>query len=215
MGYVYIIDPGFSIDGTAIVKIGTTKRHPSKRVRELQTGNPNKIHLIDYFEFPDAVYAERRIHSQLSQFRVVQGGGAEFFAIAPTDAKRLVQDFAYKYSKTEANRRFNEDIDKFVHDLVWPYFKRILAFLWLFVIAWLFLNEMGFSPGALSKNIELSHVMGLIFLLIVLAFLAIPIMLLVGFLLLAIMNRWAHCQYVEKIDKHKKILRQRYPASTL
>jgi hypothetical protein len=46
MGIVYLIN----IERTDLYKIGITRVSPQKRLKSLQTGNPNKLVLVDYFE---------------------------------------------------------------------------------------------------------------------------------------------------------------------
>ena len=178
MGYVYILDPGFSIDGVSVVKIGTTKRHPNQRIKELQTGNPNKIQLIGYFEFLDSARAEKAIHNQLSQFRLVHGGGGEFFALSPAEAKIVVEKFAHQFSQIEADRQFTEELDKFIQNLIWPSFKIILIILWGIVTFIIMINEMDFNSHVTSALIGEVSIFNLLFLMLLTLFISIPIVLL-------------------------------------
>ena len=49
MGYVYLI---LEIDknGEETYKIGITKNDPIKRQKNLQTGNPNKIQVLNFYD---------------------------------------------------------------------------------------------------------------------------------------------------------------------
>ena len=49
MGYVYLLLQT-DIDGHESHKIGITKNDPKLRVKQLQTGNPNKISLLRQYE---------------------------------------------------------------------------------------------------------------------------------------------------------------------
>lgn len=60
MKYVYLIQ----IEGTDIYKVGYTKSHPSKRVESLQTGNPFKLVLVDFYETKRASRVESAFHNR-------------------------------------------------------------------------------------------------------------------------------------------------------
>jgi hypothetical protein len=68
--YVYALH-----DGTAI-KIGHTTRHPSERLRSLQTGNPRRLRLLAYTSTLD----ERAAHGLLGRWRTPVG---EWFSPSP------------------------------------------------------------------------------------------------------------------------------------
>lgn len=59
MKYVYLAN----IENTDIYKIGFTKLSPEKRVKGLQTGNPNKIVLINSYKSEIAPSIESVIHN--------------------------------------------------------------------------------------------------------------------------------------------------------
>lgn len=71
LGFVYIIT-----DGSAF-KIGETSNCPSRRLAELQTGNPNKLTLVDVLHTPDRIAVEKHIHEHLAPWRC--NGGSEWF----------------------------------------------------------------------------------------------------------------------------------------
>ena len=50
---------------TGMIKIGRS-RDPQKRLKQLQTGNPNKLKLIAYFERMG--WREKALHEQLSKW---------------------------------------------------------------------------------------------------------------------------------------------------
>tara|TARA_B100000212_G_C27355295_1_gene525577 strand:+ start:1167 stop:1463 length:297 start_codon:yes stop_codon:yes gene_type:complete len=60
--HLYIIQSDF----TGMIKIGRSK-NPSKRLKQLQTGNPNKLKLIASFK--EMGWREKLIHENLKQFR--------------------------------------------------------------------------------------------------------------------------------------------------
>jgi hypothetical protein len=57
---------------TGLVKIGATK-NPFERVRNLQTGSPDRLNLVATIEFPSlhhAYAAEQKLHKRFSKYRV-------------------------------------------------------------------------------------------------------------------------------------------------
>lgn len=63
MGYVYLL-LSISNDGIESHKIGVTKRDPKIRIKELSTGNPNKISLLRAYESTNYLKVERWMHRQ-------------------------------------------------------------------------------------------------------------------------------------------------------
>lgn len=63
MGYVYLLLQT-DIDGHESHKIGITKNDPNKRVKQLQTGNPNKISLLRSYETKNYLKVEHWLHRQ-------------------------------------------------------------------------------------------------------------------------------------------------------
>jgi hypothetical protein len=61
MGYVYLM-LSLSDDGTEFYKIGVTKRDPKIRVKELSTGNPNKISVHRKYETKNYLKVEQWLH---------------------------------------------------------------------------------------------------------------------------------------------------------
>jgi len=61
MGYVYLLLQ-IDFDGNESYKIGITKNDPNKRVKQLQTGNPNKISLHRKYETKNHLKVERWLH---------------------------------------------------------------------------------------------------------------------------------------------------------
>jgi hypothetical protein len=59
MKHVYLIN----IEDTNIYKIGFTKQSPKKRVKDLQTGNPYKMVLVDSYQSEIAPNIETVIHN--------------------------------------------------------------------------------------------------------------------------------------------------------
>lgn len=61
MGYVYLLHQ-FDTDGLEKHKIGISKRDPNIRVKELATGNPNKITLLKYYASTNYLKIEKWMH---------------------------------------------------------------------------------------------------------------------------------------------------------
>ena len=61
MGYVYLLLQ-IDFDGNESYKIGITKNDPKKRVKQLQTGNPNKISLHRKYDSKNYLKVERWLH---------------------------------------------------------------------------------------------------------------------------------------------------------
>jgi hypothetical protein len=59
MKYVYLVN----IEGTSVYKIGFTKQSPERRLKNLQTGNPYKMVLVDSYKSNIAPNIESVMHS--------------------------------------------------------------------------------------------------------------------------------------------------------
>lgn len=63
MGYLYILQSG------EYLKIGISKNHPRQRVKQLQTGNPNRIKLLRFYRRKDYKELERYLHNHFRRQR--------------------------------------------------------------------------------------------------------------------------------------------------
>ena len=61
MGYVYLLLQ-LDFEGNESYKIGITKNDPNKRLKQLQTGNPNKISLHRKYESKNYLKVEQWLH---------------------------------------------------------------------------------------------------------------------------------------------------------
>jgi hypothetical protein len=61
MGYVYLLLQ-VNAEGLETYKIGVTKNDPELRVKQLQTGNPNKISVLRVYESDNYLKVERWMH---------------------------------------------------------------------------------------------------------------------------------------------------------
>jgi hypothetical protein len=62
-GYVYLLME-VDANGNERYKIGETKNHPDKRLKQLQTGNSNIISTINYYESANYKKIERLLHKK-------------------------------------------------------------------------------------------------------------------------------------------------------
>jgi len=66
MGYVYLLLE-VDKDGNERHKIGFSKNHPDKRVKQLATGNSNVISVLNYYETKNYKKIEKWLHSDFRQ----------------------------------------------------------------------------------------------------------------------------------------------------
>jgi len=66
MGYVYLLSTVTPDGMVERFKIGVTRRTILKRLRELQTGNSEKIELINSYESDNYLYIENMLHKKYS-----------------------------------------------------------------------------------------------------------------------------------------------------
>lgn len=84
--YVYIIRQG----ATHRYKVGFTK-DPKQRLRTLQTGNADPLHLVCAIQAPECVKArdaEQTVHDYLKTKRA-PGGGTEWFVLLPHEVTMI------------------------------------------------------------------------------------------------------------------------------
>lgn len=83
MGYVYFICEGAS---HKLFKIGRTVKHPSGRLRELQTGNPRKLHVYGWIFTQDHVELELWFHRHFAARRCA----GEWFKVTPRQLRTAI-----------------------------------------------------------------------------------------------------------------------------
>jgi hypothetical protein len=86
-GYVYLLLE-VNIEGKERYKIGISKNHPDKRVKQLQTGSSNKISTLNYFESANYKKIERLIHLRFHNKKT--DGGTEWFALDDEDITSFI-----------------------------------------------------------------------------------------------------------------------------
>lgn len=65
------------------IKVGFTTKSPLARLKQLQTGNPQRLILLGWY--PGNVQQEREIHAQLAEFRL----SGEWFRVDPAASEAL------------------------------------------------------------------------------------------------------------------------------
>jgi len=89
MTYVYL----FHVEGTDVYKIGNSK-HPDKRLKQLQTGNPFEITFIDSFESNYATKLESFLHRKFKYKKYSEEDGelkGEFFCLEEEDISNFIK----------------------------------------------------------------------------------------------------------------------------
>lgn len=66
MKNVYLLQ----LEGTNVYKIGYTKSNPQKRIDNLQTGNPYKLILIEFYATKRASKLEAALHNRYNSHKV-------------------------------------------------------------------------------------------------------------------------------------------------
>jgi predicted GIY-YIG superfamily endonuclease len=82
--YIYLIQKNTE----AIYKIGISD-NPSKRVKQLQTGNSARLHLIKVFPVDNARATEKRLHRLLMFHRCSPNG--EWFKLTPEHVELVTE----------------------------------------------------------------------------------------------------------------------------
>jgi hypothetical protein len=78
------------IVGEELYKIGISKHDPEKRVKSLQTGNPNRIILIKKYQSPNYHKIERWLHRKFFIKKTRANG--EWFALTHEQANSFLQE---------------------------------------------------------------------------------------------------------------------------
>jgi hypothetical protein len=94
-GYVYLL---FEVDpvGNERHKIGFSKNHPDKRVKQLQTGSSNKISTLNYYESANYKKIEGLLHKKFLSKKTETKN--EWFNLTDEDIKNFTK-YCEKYDK--------------------------------------------------------------------------------------------------------------------
>jgi hypothetical protein len=88
-GYVYLL-VSIDMDGNELYKIGITKKEISKRISQLQTGNPNEIRLLCFYESVNYKKVEQFIHSRYSLNKTLAKN--EWFHLSDSQILNFIKD---------------------------------------------------------------------------------------------------------------------------
>jgi len=89
MGYVYLILQ-VSIEGDETYKIGITKNDPNKRVKQLSTGNSDKIQLLNHYESENYLKVEKWMHRKYGSNKTESKN--EWFSLEPEQVISFIKD---------------------------------------------------------------------------------------------------------------------------
>lgn len=87
-GYIYIIQQGKS----DYYKIGYTTKEVTKRLADLQTGNPEVLHIVSYHHVDDRRKTERILHEIAGKYHY----RGEWFFIPKKEVIRFIQHYVDK-----------------------------------------------------------------------------------------------------------------------
>jgi hypothetical protein len=88
-GYIYLLVQ-IDQEGNELHKIGISKNHPEARVKQLQTGNPNQIRLLSFYESVNYKKVEQFIHSRYSLNKTLANN--EWFILANEQVMSFIED---------------------------------------------------------------------------------------------------------------------------
>ena len=88
MGYVYLFLE-VDIQGNEAFKIGITKNDPEKRIKQLQTGNSNKLSVLKSYQSPNYLKVEQWLHRKYS---IKTEAGNEFRHLTDEEVMSFLDD---------------------------------------------------------------------------------------------------------------------------
>lgn len=105
MPYVYIFQSG----DTNYFKIGRTRSDVEQRRRELSTGNPHPLKLVDCIETDHDALVEKYLHTKFNQYLSKGSDATEYFEIEPNilskglaEARAFLAEYIPLHEQTEA-----------------------------------------------------------------------------------------------------------------
>jgi hypothetical protein len=87
MGYVYLVEI-IPNEGELFYKIGVTKNEVSKRIKQLQTGTPYQIKLVNSYKTDNYFYVEKILHRQYNHVKLVN----EWFDLSLANVNNFIED---------------------------------------------------------------------------------------------------------------------------
>lgn len=88
MGYVYLFLE-VDIQGNEAFKIGITKNDPEKRIKQLQTGNSNKLSVLKSYQSPNYLKVEQWLHRK---YNIKTEAGNEFRHLTNEEVMSFLDD---------------------------------------------------------------------------------------------------------------------------
>lgn len=88
MGYVYLILE-VNEHGEEHHKIGISKNEPEKRLKQLQTGNPNRIDILKFYESKNYKHVEKWLHSRFYNKKTLAEN--EWFKLLDDDVLKFIE----------------------------------------------------------------------------------------------------------------------------
>jgi hypothetical protein len=88
MGYVYLILE-VNKNGDEHHKIGISKNEPEKRLKQLQTGNPNRIDVLKSYESKNYKRVEKWLHSRFDNKKTLAEN--EWFTLSNDDVLNFIE----------------------------------------------------------------------------------------------------------------------------
>lgn len=87
MGYVYLLLE-VNEHGEEHHKIGISKNEPVKRLKQLQTGNPNRIDILKFYESKNYKRVEKWLHSRFCNKKTLAEN--EWFTLSNDDILNFI-----------------------------------------------------------------------------------------------------------------------------
>lgn len=94
-GYIYLLLE-VDFEGNERYKIGISKNHPDKRVKQLQTGSPNKISTLKFYESAYYKKIEYILHKQFKPKQTETEN--EWFCLTDEDVNNFIP-YCEKYER--------------------------------------------------------------------------------------------------------------------
>ena len=88
MGYVYLILE-VNEQGEENHKIGISKNKPEKRLKQLKTGNPNRIDILKFYESENYKHIEKWLHSKFYNKKTLAEN--EWFKLSNEDVLNFIE----------------------------------------------------------------------------------------------------------------------------
>lgn len=105
-GYIYIIE-----DEENLCKVGVSKHHPDKRVKNLSTKFHREFTLKQFYESSDIYLDEKKLHLRLSEHHV----RGEWFKISSDEICKIIELEMVDYSDSNTENKECNPIQKWTN----------------------------------------------------------------------------------------------------